>query len=448
MDDYVVYSAPVDDLTNWTCHGISYKKSQDPRSTREKLVDFYAPDCVRGNDGKYYLYYFSAGPNTKAFGPMSVAVSNKPEGPFEYLGDIRYPNGEPVLDFLTNDPAVLNDEGKIWLYYGWGLGRDFRNPLMKPIYNKVLEKIGNRSAEDIKNTEPSILSCAVVQLEDDMMTVKSKPKAVLDSKTTAPKGSLLYHHAFYEAASIRKINDLYYLVYSSGENNELCYAISKYPDRGFEYRGVIISNSDLGYQGNVQRKAPAGTIHGGIECINGNYYVFYHRCTNNTDFSRQACAEPIEILEDGTIPQVGISSQGLNGKPLEASGTYPAAICCYLYNDNTRNVQGVGHEKEQPTVTAENGVTYVTAVTNHTKIGYCNFINMGNRKLQLKIRGDGGTVKVYSKENGATKGELVFQPSADWQVIEVTHSLPVEESMLLLEYVGIGSIDILELAWI
>ncbi|MCR5396863.1 MAG: family 43 glycosylhydrolase [Lachnospiraceae bacterium] len=448
MEDYVVYSAPVDDLSDWTCHGISYKKSQDPRSSKDKLVDFYAPDCVRGNDGKYYLYYFAAGPNTKAFGPMSVAVSDRPEGPFEYVGDIQYSSGEPVLDFLTNDPAVINDDGKIWLYYGWGLGRDFRNPMMKPIYNTVLKKIGNRSIEDIKSTEPSILSCAVVELEEDMITVKGKPKAVLDSKTTAPKDSLLYHHAFYEAASIRKIHNLYYLVYSSGENNELCYATSQYPDREFEYRGVIISNSNLGYQGNVQRMAPAGTIHGGIECINGKYYVFYHRCTNNTDFSRQACAEPIEILEDGTIPQVGISSQGLNGKPLEASGTYSAAICCYLYNENTKNVQGVGHEKEQPTVTAENGEMLVTAVTNHTKIGYCNFINMGNKKLQLKIRGDGGTVKVYSKENGATKGELVFQPSDDWQVIEIPHCLPKEESMLLLEYIGIGSIDILQLNWI
>ncbi|MCR4674713.1 MAG: family 43 glycosylhydrolase [Lachnospiraceae bacterium] len=240
MEDYVVYSADVNDLSNWTYHGVSYKKSQDPRSTKEKQVDYYAPDCVRGNDGKYYLYYFAAGPNTSAFGPMSVAVGERPEGPFSYIGDIQYHDGSPVLDFLTNDPAVINDDGRIWLYYGWGLGRDFRNPIMSPIYNSVLKKIGNRSYEEIKNTKPSILSCAVVELEDDMITVKGKPKAVLDSKTTASRDSMLYHHAFYEAASIRKIRGLYYLVYSSGENNELCYATSKYPDRDFTYGGGII----------------------------------------------------------------------------------------------------------------------------------------------------------------------------------------------------------------
>ena len=153
-----------------------------------------------------------------------------------------------------------------------------------------------------------------------MITVKREPKAVLDSKTTAPKDSELYHHAFYEAPSIRKIGDLYYLVYSSGENNELAYATSIYPDRDFRYRGVIISNSDLGYKGNTKPKAPAGTIHGGIECINGKWYVFYHRCTNNTDFSRQACAEPIEILPDGGIPQVEITTHGLSGKPIPTKG--------------------------------------------------------------------------------------------------------------------------------
>lgn len=250
VNDYTVWSAPVSDLSSWTCHGVTYRREQDPRSRLGKPVDFYAPDCVRGNDDRYYLYYFAAGPNTKPFGPLSVAVSDRPEGPFDYYGDIRYPDGRPVLRFLTNDPAVLNDNGRIWLYYGWGLGRDFRSKLFSPLLNFVQHKLFQRPISEIKDTKPSILSCAVVELENDMLTVKSEPKAVLDSKTTADKSSELYHHAFYEAASIRKFGTLYYLVWSSGQNNELCYATSKYPDRDFHYRGVVISNSDLGYLGN------------------------------------------------------------------------------------------------------------------------------------------------------------------------------------------------------
>lgn len=388
VQDYTVWSAPVDDLSDWVCHGVSYRKEQDPRSGSGKLVDFYAPDCVRGNDGRYYLYYFAAGPNTEAFGPMSVAVSDKPEGPFDYLGDIRYPDGRPVLDYLTNDPAVLNDNGRIWLYYGWGLGRDFRSKPLKPLYEFVLSKLGNRSLREVRETKPSILSCAVAELEDDMLTVKSEPKAVLDSKTTAPKGSELYRHPFYEAASIRKFGGLYYLVYSSGENNELAYATSKYPDRNFIFRGVIVSNSDLGFQGNTRPKNNSGTIHGGIERINGQYYVFYHRCTNNTDFSRQACAEPIEIKADGTIQQVEITTQGLRGKPLPGAGTYPAALCCNLITLKPVRL-GLGKQQNMPRITEKDGKAILADLTAGTKAVYKYFDLRHTKTVTVNCHGDG-----------------------------------------------------------
>ena len=47
-----------------------------------------------------------------------------------------------------------------------------------------------------------------------------------------------------------------------------------------------------------------GNNHGSIVEINGKWYVFYHRHTNGTNFSRQGCMEEIQFLEDGTIPQV------------------------------------------------------------------------------------------------------------------------------------------------
>ena len=402
VGDYTVWSAPVDYLTNWTCHGVTYRKEQDPRSNPGKPVDFYAPDCVLGNDGRYYLYYFAAGQNTEPFGPMSVAVSNRPEGPFSYLGDVRYPDGKPVLNYLTNDPAVLNDNGRIWLYYGWGLGRDFRSKLLQPLYRFVLSKLCNRSVYEIRETKPSILSCAVVELESDMLTVKSEPKAVLDSKTTADKNSKLYRHPFYEAASIRKLGELYYLVYSSGENNELAYATSRYPDRDFRYRGVIVSNSDLGFHGNRQPKNNSGTIHGGIECIHGQYYVFYHRCTNNTDFSRQACAEPIEIETDGMIRQVEITTQGMDKTPLAGVGTYPAALCCHLITPKPVRL-GVGRQQTLPRITERNGETILADLTAGTKAVYKYFDLRSTRRISVKLRGN-GVVSVNGMaldENGA-----------------------------------------------
>ena len=411
--DYVVYSADINNLEHWDYHGISYKKSQDPRSTESGFADYYAPDCVKGNDGRYYLYYVAMGPNTRNFGPIAVAVSDNPEGPFEYLGDIQYPDGNPVLKYLTNDPAVINDDGRIYLYYGWGLGRDFRSKLLTPLYNTVQSKLYSRSVKEIKSTKPNILSCAFAELENDMLTVKSEPISVLDSKTTADKKSELYNHAFYEAPSIRKFNNTYYLIYSSGENNELAYAMSKYPNKGFEYKGVLISNSDLGYLGNKNRLAPAGTIHGSIEYINSDYYIFYHRCTHNTDFSRQACMERIMMNSDGTFDQVEVTTQG-SGNSLN-KGKYPAAVCCNLYNKKLKKVQGNNHEQGQPNITHGIEGQYITAISNGTVIGYKYFDFQQVKRISVTVRKANGYFEISIKP-GKVISVIQLNYSDDWQI--------------------------------
>lgn len=444
VQDYTVWSAPVEDLSDWTCHGVTYRKDQDPRSINGKLVDYYAPDCVEGNDGKFYLYYSAMGPNTRNFGPISVAVADKPSGPFEYLGDIRYSDGTPMLKYMNNDPAVLNDSGKIWMYYGWGLGRDFRSKLLSPLYNRVLSKIAQRDIKEVKNTSPSILSCAVVELEDDMLTVKTEPRAVLDSKTTAPRNSELYKHPFYEAPSIRKINDLYYLVYSCGTDNALAYATSKYPDREFEYRGIIISSADIGYRGNTKPLAPAGTIHGGIEFINGQYYVFYHRLTNNTDFSRQTCAEPIEILHDGTIPQVEITSCGLNRKPLQGQGTYPAAICCNLMMEKKIPV-GLDQGQKFPRVNEVNGEVYVADMCSGTTVGYKYFTVDNLRKIRVTYRGEAsGKLLIRTSVDKDIVGNILIVQNKVWSIGEWSVSIPNGKTAIYFEFIGAGKLDLIE----
>lgn len=437
MNDYTVWSAPVTDLSDWTNHGVSYSKREDIRSADCKLVDYYAPDCVQGNDGKYYLYYVAMGPNVKNFGPMSVAVGDSPAGPFKYLSDIKYSDGTPVLRYLTNDPAVINDNGRIWMYYGWGLGRDFRSKLFSPVLDLVQSKLFGRSIAEIRSTEPSILSCAVMELHDDMFTVKSEPKCVLDSKTTADKNNPLYKHAYYEAPSIRKFGDLYYLVYSSGCNNELAYATSKYPDHDFVYRGVIISNSNLGYLGNKELHNNSGTIHGGIECINGQYYVFYHRCTNNTDFSRQAYAEPIEISGDGTIRQVEVTTQGLYGKPLTAIGKFPAAICCNLYNPRVKAKRGNGNTDKYPCVTLRDSERIIYGATKGTNIVYKYFDYSKAKQLVITARGK-GKCNVFGKN--------IAIDSIDWT--HHTAMLDVQGLGELRFVVAKGKIDLLEIEFI
>ena len=125
---------------------------------------------------------------------------------------------------------------------------------------------------------------------------------------------------------------LFRSIYSSIHGHELCYAISDKPDGGFVYGGTIISNGDIFLNGRTEEKSLNyfGNNHGSIQKIRQQWYCFYHRQTNKHQFSRQACAERINIEKDGSIKQVEMSSCGLNGTPLMGKGEYEARIACNL----------------------------------------------------------------------------------------------------------------------
>ena len=76
LEDYVAWSAPEDDLGDWRYEGVIYRKDQDP-SNPDGRLELFAPDVVRGPDGRYYLYYCLR--MRREFG---VAVSDSPAGHF------------------------------------------------------------------------------------------------------------------------------------------------------------------------------------------------------------------------------------------------------------------------------------------------------------------------------------------------------------------------------
>ena len=53
-NDYVLWSTPIDDLSDWTYHGVIYRKDQDPLN-RQELNPLFAPDVVKGKDGRSVL---------------------------------------------------------------------------------------------------------------------------------------------------------------------------------------------------------------------------------------------------------------------------------------------------------------------------------------------------------------------------------------------------------
>ena len=385
MRDYVTYSAPVDDLSDWRYEGVIYRAEQDPQymtpgftnpenpnSESSFLKYMYAPDVVCGNDGRYYLYYAMGGDYGYGgyVGPICVAVADTPTGPYEFLGFVRNKDGSPMEKYVPFDPAVLNDDGIIRLYYGtqYGVDNDPSVQREEEFENSLMEMFG-KTREEIRSYPDNVNGPVVATLEDDMLTIKEEPKHLIPYHV---KGTPFEGHAFFEASSMRKVGKKYYFVYSSWLNHELCYATSDYPDRDFEFGGTIVSNGDVGYDG---RKAHArlnmtGTTHGSIIEIKGQWYVFYHRLTHKSDYSRQSCAEKITILPDGSIPQVEITSCGLNDGPLKAEGRYPAVIACNLtngkmpygsnsiYTDAFPNVNHLGEER------------FIAEIEEGTLIGY------------------------------------------------------------------------------
>lgn len=261
----VLHVFSTDNLVDWVDHGVSFSSKDIPWTSVESLL--YAPDCIH-RDGKYYLY-FCLSDNTEG-----VAVSENPYGPFKNPVSIEHASGDGI------DPAIfLDDDGQAYYYWGQFALR------------------GAKMNSDMKTLDASSIN-----------------RNIIDEK----------RHGFHEGASVRKHNGIYYLVYTSiirGKATCLAYATSESPLGPFSYRGVIIDN--------VGVDPDTWNNHGSIECFHGKWYVFYHRSSQNSNFNRRLCIEPIEFLEDGTIPEVFPTTQGTE-KPISAACVLHASRACRL----------------------------------------------------------------------------------------------------------------------
>ena len=362
MEDYEVFSAPVTDLSDWRSEGVIYRADQDPLYGTYPYM--YAPDCVEGNDGRYYLYYCMAGRD-----------------------------GSDMLRYVCFDPAVLNDNGTIRLYYGTQYGFEEEEDFLTGGRLEEEMDMFGRTREEILSYPDSIMGPIGCTLEDDMLTIREEPHHIIPYRV---KGTDFEAHPFFEASSMRKAGDKYYFVYSSWLNHELCYATSDHPDRDFRFGGTIVSNGDVGMDGRAEEDSlnMTGTTHGSIIEINGEWYVFYHRLTHKSDYSRQACAEKIEIRPDGSIEQVGITSCGLNDGPLAGKGDYPAVIACNLTNGRMPHGCNCIYAEEFPNVTSKGDERFIAEIEEGTLIGYKYFSFEEPTRLSVKVRFENDRTKV------------------------------------------------------
>ncbi|MBO5110783.1 MAG: family 43 glycosylhydrolase [Clostridia bacterium] len=440
--DYVTYSAPVTDLESWRYEGVIYEAKNDPLYPKFRYM--FAPDVVRGNDGRYYLYYSLSNHYPDCSYVMSVAVSDSPAGPFAFHGYVQNPDGTPLTDYAIFDPGLINDDGVIRLYYGMRFDFEENPNLTEEEVIAAEMRTFRKTREEVLNTPGGVMGAVTVELEDDMLTVKHKPYHILPRKVV---GTPFEAHPFFEGSSMRKIGDKYYFIYSTIKNHELAYATSDYPDRDFAFGGVIVSNGDIGYKGRrpEDRLARTGNTHGSIELINGKWYVFYHRQTHKNEFSRQACAEPVEILSDGSIPQVEMTSCGLNGGPLVTEGVYPAVLCCNLTNG--RLPHGTCVHQQVPHIVFRDGDRFVTEVDDGTTLGFKYFAFRGMQKLSVtyRVTEHDPAARICIHVGGETLAEILLENAGGWHTETVEVPFPVGTFPLYLTYKGQGLIEIKEI---
>lgn len=312
--EQVVWSAPVENPTEWRYDGVIFesKTDRDGKPLREDGTGdvLFAPDVTVTTDQQgrktYWLF-----PNNQAWGRNGqVARSNRPNGPF-IVANWSREDATKCDGILQFDPGVfVDDDGRVYGY--WGFTQSWGAEL-NPQTMATLRKGGQR----IENLIPS---CQ----QDDVFR-------------------------FFEASSMRKIEDKYVLIYSritrEGEfglpatNYTLAYAYSDHPLGPFTYGGTIIDARarETAPDGTVIPTAnPTGNTHGSLCKIGDQWFVFYHRQTGVNEYSRQAMADAVTVqVEKGRggrviISEAEVTSEGLATEGLSFGKCYPAAIACWL----------------------------------------------------------------------------------------------------------------------
>ena len=414
-EKYFVVSTP--DMENWTIHEQSLDGNDvpwfnDPNAPKYPGIDWSHPtpfiqkmiqrDLENGVDikaafeendakpkapllfapdcieknGKYYLYFCMPDDSE------GVAVSDKPEGRF--TDPLQLPCG-------GIDPAVFtDDDGQTYFYWGQ-------------------------------------LFSHGVKLKEDMVSFDEKD--IVDDLVTEEQ------HFFHEGSSMRKIGDTYYYVYADmerGKPTSLGYSVSKSPLGPFTYKGIIIDNDGCD---------PASwNNHGSIECVNGQWYVFYHRCSRGVQQHRRLCIERIKVNPDGTIDEVKMTSQGI-GEPFVPGESIMGYQACGLRGSCYIDVNTDERSKEK----------YPEVLTNISDGDEAVFRYVKSDSpwtgIRLFYRGS-GTITVTM--NGHESGKIIADPNPESAVAEKMGELTEDagEYEVTLRFEQADGLEILEIVLI
>lgn len=276
MRDYHVFSmeapgAPVTD------HGVALDVSAVPWAERQ----MWAPDAAE-KDGRYYLYFPAKRPD--GIFQIGVAIGEQPAGPFQA-------EKEAIRGSYSIDPAVLEDEGNYYLYFGG-------------IWGGQLQKYRNNTYDEA-HEEPkpheAALGPIMAKLSPDMKEMAEEPRElkILD-KEGEPLLAGDNDRRFFEAPWVHKYNEKYYFSYSTGDTHFICYAIGDNPYGPFTYAGKIL-NPVVGW-----------TSHHSICEVEGKWYLFYHDSSLSKGVTHLRSMKMTELSydEDGFIQTIDPYGEG------------------------------------------------------------------------------------------------------------------------------------------
>ncbi|MCR4593225.1 MAG: hypothetical protein K5672_08795 [Bacteroidaceae bacterium] len=298
-NDIRMWSAPVEDLTQWRDEGPIFSYYVDGR-----WDTMYAPDLVEIKDpqtGKktYWLYPHSRGWRRV---PM-VCKGDRPNGPFTPVN--LTPDGRACVEgsLIDFDPSVFVenitnkkdpdfDKGfRAYVFYGFQ-------------HSTACQLDQNTMFSKRPGTE----------LIDPFIPASSHDGRLLDKEGSEYKalyqGQNPLDFNFFEASSIRQVGNKYVMVFSgySGKeygqgntNSALRYAYGDSPLGPWRAGGVLVDSR--GIVPNEDGTHLVGTnyahnTHGSLQEINGQWYVFYHRPPRGFANARQAMVAPVKIEWD------------------------------------------------------------------------------------------------------------------------------------------------------
>ncbi|MBQ6191976.1 MAG: family 43 glycosylhydrolase [Bacteroidaceae bacterium] len=297
-NDIRMWSAPVEDLTQWRDEGPIFSWYVNGR-----WDTMFAPDLVEVKDktGKktYWLY-----PHSRGWGRVAmVCKGDRPNGPFTPVN--LTPDGTRCVEgsLIDFDPSVFVenitdkkdkdfDKGfRAYVFYGFQ-------------HSTACELDQSTMFSKRPGTE----------LIDPFIPASSHDGRLLDKEGSQYKalyeGQNPLDFNFFEASSIRQVGNKYVMVFSgySGKeyglgntNSALRYAYGDSPLGPWRSGGVLVDSRGVVLNEDGSHLITtnfAHNTHGSLQEINGQWYVFYHRPPRGFANARQAMVAPVKIEWD------------------------------------------------------------------------------------------------------------------------------------------------------